>query len=126
MIGLLLLLAAYTFFRRAQKMLKYGHITKAKIIRMIFNADEDSHRTFIPVLSFQDHNSQHHEIKSSISVKQGRYNQGDEVDVVYFTEVDFQAKMMTFWSLYSWPVILACVASPFLVIGISYYLYNIG
>ncbi len=122
-IAIVLLYFAYKQYNKTAVILASGTKTKAKVIDLIPVRGEKGY-TYKPVYEYTK-NGQTITHTSSISSSPAPYRVGDLVPIIYANDSD-EFKVMSFWGLYRWTVILMCIAAPFLIIGGGYLLYARG
>ncbi len=61
--------------------------------------------------------------KSEVSSSPAPYKIGDSVQIIYSRGGD-EKRVVSFWGLYRWTIILLAIASPLLIIGGGYFLYT--
>ena len=101
-----------------------GIKTKARGIELIEVSDDDGYR-YKPVFEYTDREDNTVKFESDISSSPLLYNVGDIVRIVYSIEND-EKKIISFWGLYRWTIILLSIACPLLIIGGGYVLYSQG
>ncbi|MFM7486067.1 MAG: hypothetical protein ACKO13_04000, partial [Cytophagales bacterium] len=51
------------------------------------------------------------------------WKRGEEVSIVYDPANPTYAKVVSFWSLYRWSIILAIIATPLILLSIGYFVF---
>ena len=120
--GLLCLFFAFKQYRKTQELLMEGIKTKGTCIRLIENSDSDG-TTYTPVFEFKDSTKGVRTWTAGVSSSPPAYKIGETAKLVYDPNDD-DVKIISFWGLYRWVVLLLCFASPLLIISGGYLLYN--
>lgn len=111
-------------YYNSKELIATGIKTKAKVIDLIQISDDDGY-TYKPVFEYTDRSNHLVTFKSEISSSPAPYNVGDIVNIVYDPNSE-DRKVISFWGLYRWTIILLVIASPLLIIGGGYLLYIKG
>lgn len=122
--ALILMYFALKQFNITKDLLANGIITKATVTDLIKVSSDDGY-TYKPVFEYTDNTNNIITFKSDVSSKPAPYAVGDLVDIVYSTEND-RTKVVSYWGLYRWTIILLSIAAPFLIISAGYFLYLKG
>ena len=124
LLALLLIYFAFKQYGISRDLLNSGIKTKANVIELIAVSSDDGY-TYKPVFEYTDKAKNVVTFKSDVSSSPAAYDVGDKVFVVYSENGD-ERKVVSFWGLYRWTVILLSIASPLLIIGGGYFLYSRG
>nr|WP_321236430.1 DUF3592 domain-containing protein [uncultured Psychroserpens sp.] len=122
LIGFVLLFFSFRSYQNTKDLLSLGRKSKAVVVDYIEVQGDDS-TTYKPVFEYYDNNKQAHLYESEVSSSPRPYKIGQQVEVVYDKNHE-DVKVISFWGLYRWSIILLMIASPFLVLGIAYFLYK--
>ncbi len=120
-LALVLIYYAVKNYYFTQDLMSDGYKTRAKVIHLI-EVPGDNGYTYKPVFEYIDKRNSIHTYESEVSSSPPSYNIGDTVEIVY-SEDNEERKVISFWGLYRWTVILLCIASPLLIISGGYFLY---
>jgi Protein of unknown function (DUF3592) len=120
-IGLILSFYAFQHFKKTQNLLNEGIQVEATVIRLIEIHDDGT--TYKPVFSFYDLSNKQREFESPVSSSPPAYQEGEIVQLTYDPNDESNVKVIGFWGLYRWTIILLSIASPLIVIGGGYFLY---
>lgn len=120
-IGLVLCFFAFQHFQKTQNLLTEGVQVEATVVRLIEISSKST--TYKPVFSFYDLSNNKREFISPISSRPAPYKEGDIVQLTYDPNNESNIKIIGFWGLYRWTIILLAIAAPLLVIGGGYTLY---
>ena len=123
-VSVVLIYFAYKQYHASQNLMAEGIKTKAKVIDLIEVSGDDG-STYKPVFEYTDRNNNVVAFTSSVSSSPAPYSIGDNVTIVYAKNSD-ERKVVSFWGLYRWTIILLSMASPLLIIGGGYFLYSRG
>ena len=121
-IGLVLLFFSIKCYQKTKDLLHSGKKTTAIVIDFIEVSDDDG-TTYKSVFEYYDNHKEKHIFNSGVSTSPKSHKLGQKVKVVYDVTHD-NVKLISFWGLYRWTIILLSIASPFLVIGFGYFLYH--
>lgn len=81
---------------------------------------------YAPIFEFKDRSQKLQTYTSSINSSPAPYEIGKNVKIIYDSRNPYEVKVISFWGLYRWSVILLMVASPLLIIGGAYLLFISG
>lgn len=124
LLGLLLAYFAFRAYTNTVSLMQEGIKTTATVIEMIPVSSSDGGPTYKPVFEFKDRGNTLRTHESSVSSSPPAYKIGQKVKIVYDPKDIEEVKTISFWGLYRWTVILLSIASPFLIIGGGYLLYD--
>lgn len=124
-LGFVALYFAFKLYNETEDLLKTGVKTKAVVKNLIEVHDEDG-TMYKPVFEFQDTSNISREFVSSVSSRPAAYQIGETVKVVYNPKDFKEVKVISYWGLYRWSIILCCIAIPLIIIGGGYLLYTKG
>ncbi|MEX0287847.1 MAG: DUF3592 domain-containing protein [Flavobacteriaceae bacterium] len=120
--GLTLVSFAIYQYNKTQRLLTSGIRTTATVVELIEVSDDDG-VTYKPVFEFTDRNKIKQRFKSDVSSKPAAYRLQQRVKIVY-NPIDLsEIKVISYWGLYRWTVILLCIAAPLIIIGGGYLMY---
>ena len=122
--ALILVYFAYKQYINTTELRQSGVKTTAKVIDLIEVSGDDGY-TYKPVFQYTDRSQNIITFNSEISSKPASYKIGDTVKIIYSKNGD-DRKVVSFWGLYRWVVILLSIASPLLIIGGGYIWYTLG
>ncbi len=123
-ISVILIYFGIRHYNVTKNLLTDGIKTKAKVIDLIKITGDDGY-TYKPVFEYKDKANNIVTFKSDVSSSPAPYDIGDTVNMVYAKNSD-EKKIISFWGLYRWTIILLSIASPLLIIGGGYILYSRG
>ena len=124
LVSIILIYFAIKQYNNTKELLTTGIQTTAKVIDLIRISNDDGY-TYKPVYEFIDNTGTKVTFKSSVSSSPTPYKVGDNVNIIYAKDSD-KRKVISFWGLYRWTVILLAIAAPLLIIGGGYLLYKRG
>lgn len=122
-IGLIAAYYATVHYKDTKLLLETGEKTRAEVVHLIPKSSDEGGYTYAPVFEYTDKFNTLKTYTSSISSKPASYAIGETVQIIYDPNDDENVKIISFWGLYRWTLILACIAFPFLSIGGGYLLY---
>ena len=120
-IGLVLCFYAYQQFKKTQSLLSEGMRVEATVVRLVEVKSKST--TYKPVFAFYDLANNKREFVSPISSRPSPYKVGEIVELMYDPHNESNIKIIGFWGLYRWTIILLAIAAPLIVIGGGYTLY---
>ena len=123
-IAMVLIYFAVKQYSSTTNLMEHGIKTKAEVIELIEVYDNDGN-TYTPVFQFTDRTQTRITFKSEVSSSPAPYKVGDKVPIIYAQNTD-ERRVVSFWGLYRWTIILLCIAAPLLIIGGGYLLYSRG
>ncbi|MFB9053803.1 DUF3592 domain-containing protein [Formosa undariae] len=123
-VSIILIFFALKSYNATKTLQSDGISTKAIVIDLIRNRGDNGY-TYKPVFEYTDRDNESVVFNSQISTNPSPYQVGDSVMIIYAKNGD-QRKVVSFWGLYRWTIILLAIASPLLVIGGGYFLYSRG
>ena len=112
-------LKQYLFSR---KIVSIGVKTEAEVIKFETYVDSDG-KMFTPVFEYVDVSGAKKQFKSDVSSAKPSMKIGDKRQLIYNPNDNNEVKLVSYWGLYMWTIILLSLASPFLIIGGGYLLY---
>lgn len=115
---------AYTEFQKTQNLLSDG-ITTTAVVKEFMVSSGDNNELYQPVLEYTDRRQEIRTYTSSIKSYPAPYKIGEKVKIIYDGKEMDKVKTLSFWGLYRGSVILFMIASPLLVIGGAYLLYQL-
>ena len=121
-VGMVLLYFAMRSYNNTRDLLSTGIKTTATVVEMITVSSSDG-STYKPVFEFTDYRHEIRRYESKIGSSPPSYKVGEKVKIVYDQKEEDEVKTISFWGLYRWSIILLCIASPLLIIGVGYLLY---
>ncbi|MBW1296711.1 DUF3592 domain-containing protein [Aquimarina litoralis] len=123
-IALILIYFAIKNYNTTKNLITNGVKTQATVIDLIKVKSDDGYN-YKPVFEYNDKAKNIFTFKSEISSSPAPYAIGDNVSIIYSTD-NKNRKIVSFWGLYRWTLILLSIASPLLIIGGGYLLYTRG
>lgn len=123
-IAIVLFYFASKSYSNTQELLRDGIKTTAIVIDLIENRDSDG-TTYKPVFEYTDRSGSIVTFQSSVSSSPAPYSVGDKVKIIY-SQIENEQKVISYWGLYRWTIILLSIAFPLLIIGGGYIWYTKG
>lgn len=124
LISIVLIYFAIKQYSNTKELISTGIKTTAEVIDLIEISGDDGY-TYKPVFEYTDRTNTKIIFKSKVSSSPPSYKIGDNVNIIYSKDND-ERKIVSFWGLYRWTIILLSIASPFFIIGGGYLLYTKG
>ncbi len=124
LISIVLIYFSYRHYYSTKELINQGIKTTATVIDLIQIRGDDGY-TYKPVFKYTNRAGAEIEFKSEISSSPPAYKTGDRVQIIYSKDGD-ERKVVSFWGLYRWTIVLLTIASPLLIIGGGYIMYTKG
>ncbi len=124
-VGFVAFFFAIKMYNDTNELLKIGIKTKA-VVKDLIEVSGDDGPMYKPVFEYEDRSNTTKEFKSEVSSRPPAYKIGEKVEIVYDPKDVDEVKVVSFWGLYRWAIILSCFAAPLLIIGGGYLLYQRG
>lgn len=124
LISIILIYFAFKQYNGSKQLIHSGIKTTATVIDLIEISGDDGY-TYKPVFEYTDRNAAKVTFKSDISSSPAPYKIGEKLKILYSKDGN-ERKVVSFWGLYRWTIILLCIAAPMLIIGGGYFLYARG
>jgi hypothetical protein len=122
LISLVLMYFANYHFVKTKRLINSGIKTKATVVKMITVNDSDGD-TYKPVFEYYDKSKNLQTFESNVSSSPPSYRVNDKVQIIYNPQDKDEIKVVSYWGLHRWSIILFAISLPFLVIGAGYFLY---
>lgn len=123
-VGLAGLYFAYVQFQKVSRFLSTGRLTTATVIALLKEEDEDDGGTlYRPQFEFTDQQNKKVQFQSSTRSSTSWWKVGEVTPVVHDPQNPSEVRIIAYWSLYRYVILLAMFAAPFLVIGLGYFLF---
>jgi len=122
-IGLVLLYYSYTFYMKTSNLIGNGVITTAIVSGLAGVPVDKGTGIEKPYFTFTDRNNKKHTFTHGITSSPPTFKIGEKVEIIYNKKNKEDVKLVSFWGLYRWSVILLMIAAPLLVISISFLSY---
>ncbi|RRQ50126.1 DUF3592 domain-containing protein [Maribacter aurantiacus] len=124
LISVVLIYFAFKQYSVSKELMADGIKTNATVIDLLRVSSDDGY-TYKPVFEYIDRTNKRITFESEVSSNPAPYKVGDKVKIVYSKTSDHR-RIISFWGLYRWTIILLSFASPLLIIGGGYLLYSRG
>lgn len=124
LVGMAGLYFAYGQYLKTRQLIAEGTVTTATVIELIDGQGDDGD-LFKPKFQFMDKNHKPVEFVSDISSKPPAYDVGDKVAIIYRPDRPDDARVISYWSLFRWSIILAALSMPFMVIGLGFFVFHL-
>lgn len=127
LISIVLIHFAVKNYNKTKALLNEGVKTRATVVDMIKSTshsvgNETDGSSFTPVFEYVHYSGKQISFQSTISSNPPAYKIGEKVVLIYSKNGE-DRKVVSFWGLYRWTIILLSVAAPFFIIGGGYLLY---
>ena len=123
-LAMVLIYFAYKQYNNTIYLISTGSKTKATVIDLIEIRDDDS-STYKPIYEYKNRKGETITYKSNMSSRPAPYNIGDKVNIIYSKDTN-DMKVVSYWGLYRWTIVLLCIAAPLLIVSGGYFLYARG
>ncbi len=125
LIGLVLAGFAYMFYKKTQNLIQNGIIVEATVIDLIASRGSKS-TTYKPVFEYYDISNNRRTFTSTIGSSPPSFKVGEKATLIYNPANEATIKVVGYWGLYRWTIILLAIASPMIIIGGGYFLYTMN
>ncbi len=120
--ALTLLYYAQNDYTKAMHLLKTGINTEAIVTEIKENNDGDG-TSYTPIFTFQDLQGNKISFANPVSTSTVVWKKGEPVSIVYDPAVPSFAKVVSYWGLFRWTIILLTTAVPLLIISLGYFAF---
>jgi hypothetical protein len=117
-------MVAAWLYGNTRKLMETGTFTNGKVIDLLESSSSDE-TMYKPVFEYTDRRKEKITFKSSFSSRPAAYKIGEKVKIIYTSDGKNQ-RIVSYWGLYLWTIILLCIAFPMFIIGGGYLLYIRG
>lgn len=125
LLGGILLLVAIWQYQRSKQLVLTGIRTQAIVIENVAVRMDDG-ISYKPRLEFVDFSNTKQYFDTRIRSNPPQYSIGEKVNIIYEKENPENAKIIGYWNLYLATIILLVFASPLIIIGGGYFLFQMG
>ncbi|WP_375562369.1 DUF3592 domain-containing protein [Bernardetia sp. OM2101] len=108
-------------YYKTKDLLNTGINTTATVIGFVRHS-EGNGASFAPIFEYYTPNKEKRTFKSEVASNPALYDIGEKEKIIYDIEDNENVKTLSFWGLYLWTVVFCSVATPFLIIGLVYFL----
>lgn len=122
LVALVLIYFGIRQYNSSKELINTGVKTAGKVVNLIKHRSEDGY-TYKPVFEYTNKANKKIKFVSEISYGSAPYKIGEDVNIVYSKD-GTKSKVVSFWGLYRWTLILFSIASPLLIIGGGFFLYS--
>jgi len=111
-------------YNNTQNLLNNGEYAIATVVKFIENSNSDGDDTYKAVFEYHNKHSELISFKDEFSSSPKAYSLGEKIQVVYL-EKEKKHKVVSFWGLYRWTILLTCFASPLTIISVGHLFYKL-
>jgi hypothetical protein len=119
-IGLILLVISLFIFKESLGFIKRSERAIATVIELVEIKDSEG-ATYKPVFKFRSRYNQEIIYRHIVSSSPARWYVGEETTIAYDPVDPTVAKLLTYFGIFRWTIILMAIAMPLIVIGGGYY-----
>lgn len=123
-VGMVCLYFALMQYQKTHRLLSSGIITTATVIELIGVQGEDGD-LFKPKFRFMDQQHKPVEFIGMVSSKPPAWDVGEQTAIVYPPNRVDDVRIVSYWNLFRWSILLSALAAPFLVIGFGYFVFHL-
>jgi hypothetical protein len=120
-VGIIIFIISLVLFRQSIDFIQNGNRTTATVIELEKISDSDG-TTYKPIFKFKTFTNQEIIYKYHTSSLPATFDVGEEVTIVYKTDNPNNAKILTYFGLFIWTIVLMSISMPLIVIGGGYFL----
>lgn len=119
-IGLILLVVSLFIFKESLEFIKRSERAIATVIELVAIKDSDG-TTYKPVFKFKSRHNQEIIYRHIVSSSPANWYVGEEATIAYEPGDPMEAKLLTYFGVFRWTIILMAISMPLIVIGGGYY-----
>ncbi len=123
LVGLGMLIGAFTLYNNTQGFIQNSLVTDGRVVALASSRTSDS-TIYRPVVEFNTREGSVVEFTSSSGSNPPSYSEGEIVEVLYQEATPEQAKINAFFSLWGGATILASLGAVFFLVGFSIVLFG--
>lgn len=120
-LGVVLFYFSYVQFSKTQELINTGVKTKAEVVDLIPVRGKKGY-TYKPVYQYTDRTGKETSFISDVATRPAPHEIGEYVNIIYAPDSDFR-KVVSYWGLYRYTILLLCFSLPLMIIGGGYFLY---
>jgi hypothetical protein len=124
LVGMTGLYFGYLQFQKTKSLLSTGIVITATVIENIMEVSDESDM-YRPRFQFMDKNHKPVQFTGTVSSSRQEWSVGETTSVVYIADRPDTVRIISYWNLYRATILLTALASPFLVIGMGYFLFHL-
>jgi hypothetical protein len=124
--GFILLSFAIIQYKQSRDLLSIGIKAKATVVKvMMERVDKEGRKNefYRPVFEFTTNTYEVRQFIEPVKSKWSFWEVGDEATIIYNPFHPEQVKVITYWGLFRWPILLLSAALPLLVFGGTYFIF---
>lgn len=123
MLGLVSIAFALVFLWKSKSLYSNGIKTKAEVIQLLKKFKSKPGNS-TPVFRYYDQNGKEFTKENPVATSPSFYTVGDVVDVVYNPQKPEESKVISFWGLFRWTILLAIFGLALIIMGGGYKLFR--
>jgi hypothetical protein len=123
--GVLILISSLFALRESLEFLRSSERAVATVMDLEHVQDSDGDITFKPIFKFTTNLNQEVIYRHHSSSKPASWQFGEQATIAYKASDPSDAKLMTYFGVFNWTVILMSIAMPMIVIGGGYHLSQV-
>ncbi len=123
-LGLLFLGFSMYQFNKTKTLLATGTKTEATVIELTRKRDSEGDISYSPVFEYYTSPENSRIFNSPASTSTPTYQVGDQAQLVFNPDDFSEVRIVSYWGLYVWTIVLAILASISIIIGGGFLLYT--
>jgi hypothetical protein len=120
-VGVVVAAIGFRMLLRSIAFIKSGERTTATVIEMIPVHGSDG-TTYKPVFEFTTYEGKKIIHRHNASSNPPGWKEGEETGIIYDRNNPENARVVTYFGLFSWSIVLFAIAAPLIIIGGGYFL----
>lgn len=121
-IGIFLFFLAGYMIKNTLSFMKQSERSTATVVRMRTEKDSDGEANY-PIFSYMTSTKEEHTYEYPASPSGWKI--GDKETIIYDPNNPSSARVMTYFGILGWPIVLLAVAAPLVVMGMGYHFFRL-
>lgn len=122
LLSLVLFYFANQYFNETQHFINDGVKTTAVVIDLERETNSDG-SVFFPVFEYTGLDKEKITFRGNVGSSPASYSIGEQVSILYSLTTK-ERRILSYWGLYRWTLVLLIFATPLFVVGLGFILYN--
>ena len=122
MVGVIILVISFVLLGESLKFLKTSERAVGTVIQLVKVTDSENTDTFEPVFKYRTATHKEYTYQYPVSSNPASWYVGEEAIIAYPPDNPAKPRLLTYWGVFTWTVILMAISMPFIIIGAGYHL----
>jgi hypothetical protein len=109
-------------YKQSLELIRVGQITKATVVEIIFESSDDM-EVYRPVFQYTTIHNEIKQLTYPIASYPAAWKVGQQATLIYHPQDAEQVKWLSYWGMFTNPLLMVSLALPLIVIGGGYCLY---